>query len=116
VGDRAPEDYLAEVIEEFKRRDRLRKLVAQAGFSKSETTWVRRSALTREVAKLLGLHPRSVSLGRELRQFLLADGWKERRMGDGEYWRARSVRKCPACNWTLAKDGGCRRCAQKAAP
>lgn len=88
-------EYLAAVIEEIARRDRLRELVAKAGYVQDRSnppSWVSRADLTRAVARLTGDAPNSTSLGAELRQFLLAEGWRERRHGlHGEQWRARKV-------------------------
>lgn len=96
MSDQARE-YLAAVIEEIARRDRLRELVAQAGYCQDRgnpASWVNQPAITRAVARLTGDVPNSTSLGAELRQFLLAEGWRERRHGDhGRQWRARKVTK-----------------------
>lgn len=77
------------MIEEIERRDRLRTLVAQAGYIRDSKHWVLRAEVKRAVAKLTGDDPNSTKLGAELRQFLLAEGWKER-MNEGDWqWRAR---------------------------
>jgi hypothetical protein len=97
VTDDPGRQYLAAVIEEIGRRDRLRDLVHRAGFVQDRGTppqWVNQPAITRAVARLTGQAPNSTSLGAELRQFLLAEGWLERRHGDhGKQWRARKVAK-----------------------
>jgi hypothetical protein len=93
-------EYLAAVIEEIARRDRLRELVAQAGYVQDRAnppSWVSRAAITRAVATLTGDAPNSKGLGAELRQFLLAEGWRERRHGvHGDQWRARKVARVAA--------------------
>lgn len=88
-------EYLAAVIEEIARRDRLRELVAKAGYCQdraSPPSWVGKADLTRAVARITGDAPNSKGLGAELRQFLLAEGWVGRRHGaHGDQWRARKV-------------------------
>lgn len=92
-------EYLAAVIEEIARRDRLRELVAQAGYVQDRgnpPSWVSRADVTRAVARLTGDVP-GKGLGAELRQFLLAEGWRERRHGvHGDQWRARKVARVAA--------------------
>ncbi len=79
----------AALLAEIQRRKRLRDLVRQAGYSAAAADeWVPRADITRAVAALTGTHASSFALGTELRQFLLVEGWRERRIGSGWQWRA----------------------------
>lgn len=83
------ENHAAALLAEIKRRNRLRDLVHQAGYSPSTgDAWVLRSEVTKAVAALINVGHVSFSLGADLRRFLLAEGWMERRTGKGWQWRA----------------------------
>lgn len=86
-----PEDYLVALLDEIERADHLRELVAKSGYTKDTSAWVKRSKVTAAVAKLSDTDPRSQSLGAELRRFLLAEGWRERKYDGIWQWRARRV-------------------------
>ena len=85
-----PREYLAAIIAEIGRRDRLRQLVSQAGFERHASEWIRRSDVTLAVAEALDVSP-SRYLGGEIRALLLEDGWRERRYEGVWQWRARRV-------------------------
>lgn len=87
------EEFLASLLAEVGRRARLRKLVERAGVKRDDLAsprqCVRQVDLHREVAALAGEEP-SHEFARELRQFLLLEGWKERRDGRrGRLWCSR---------------------------
>jgi hypothetical protein len=86
---------VAELLAEIKRRHRLRDLVARAGYQRStDDEWVERADVTRAVAKLTGEPLDSKRLGSELKQFLLLEGWRQRRSGPrGWMWNARKKKR-----------------------
>lgn len=86
------EDYLVALLDEIDRADRLRELVARAGYAKDDRAWILRSEVTAAVAALVDTDPRSQAFSRSLRQFLLGEGWRERRIGSGWQWRAALVK------------------------
>jgi hypothetical protein len=86
-----PRQYLAAIIAEIGRRDRLRALVAEAGFIKDDKAWIERSLVTLAVAEALDVSP-SRYLGGELRALLKEDGWRERLSHGIWQWRARRER------------------------
>lgn len=86
-----PREILAAIIAELGRRDRLRSLVAQAGFVPDDGKWLRRAEVTRAVCKALDVGL-SEQIGSELRTLLKEDGWRERRNSGHWQWRARRKR------------------------
>jgi hypothetical protein len=86
-----PRDYLAAIIAEVSRRDRLLDLVTRAGFHKAPVDggWVRRADVTRAVGALCDREAGpGFALGVELRRVLLEAGWRERRYHGTWQWRA----------------------------
>lgn len=89
-----PAVFLRAIIAEIDRRDRLLRLVAQAGFEKAsreDNEWVTRSEVTQAVADALDRLP-SPGLGKEIRDVLREAGWLDRKYEGIWQWRARRIK------------------------
>ena len=80
------------LLAEFKRRLQWRSAVKAAGWEPADT-WVGVAAVTKSIAKVMDERPESMAFRRELRQYLLAAGWKERRVAGLRQWGSRKVQR-----------------------
>jgi hypothetical protein len=89
----SPEEVAALLLKEFKRRVQWKGAVLAAGFERGKDEWIQAQLVTDAVAKILGERPTSTAFRREIRQYLLAAGWQERRVAGVRQWEARRVKR-----------------------
>jgi hypothetical protein len=84
------DEYAQAMLAEYMRRHTWRERVERSGVKASKGDhWIERSKVSELVAKAADLDPKSQAFRRELRVFLKAEGWHERRVTGCWYWRAR---------------------------